>query len=213
MSMPLLSSKLSAKPPRADFVPRPHLVERLNEGAKQKLTLICAPAGFGKSTLVSIWAQQATHPVSWLELDAGDNDPMRFLAYLVAACQKVVPEVGQMVDDIFASLQLTSLAYPLTLLINQIAQHTMPFSLVLDDYHLISNSIIHDGVTFLLNHLPAAMHLLIVSRQRPPLHFSRLRVRGQVTEIGVTELRFNQPQSHLFFSQTMDLHPVTAILA
>ncbi|MGB0387946.1 MAG: LuxR C-terminal-related transcriptional regulator [Ardenticatenaceae bacterium] len=205
MSMPLLSTKLSAKPPRADFVPRPHLVERLNQGAKQKLTLICAPAGFGKSTLVSIWAQQATNPVTWLELDAGDNDPTRFLAYLVAACEKGAPYVGPMGHDILASFELTSLAYPLTLLINKIVQQTRPFSLVLDDYHLISNPIIHNGVSFLLSHLPAAMRLLIVSRQTPPLPLSRLRVRGQVTEIDATELRFNQPQTSLFFSQTMGL--------
>src|SRR5574341_2391762 len=179
LMFPLLTTKLSIPPLRPDLVQRLRLFERLKEGLARPLTLVSAPAGFGKTTLVTEWLNSAERPFAWLSLDESDNDPARFLTYFVAALQKIDPAIGQAA---LAMLQAPPPPPPeafLTSLINDIAAAPQPFILVLDDYHFIHTLPIHQQLTFLLEHQPPSMHLAIVSREDPPLPLSRLRGRGQ----------------------------------
>lgn len=137
MSAPILATKLYIPTPPARVVRRPRLVARLNEGVRHKLTLVSAPAGFGKTTLVSEWVAEAERPVAWLSLDGGDNDPARFLAYLVAALQTVTPKVGDRVLPVLESPQPPPTEWMLTTLLNEVAALAVELVLVLDDYHVI----------------------------------------------------------------------------
>ena len=151
MSTYLLATKLHIPPPRPALVSRPHLIERLNAGLDGKLTLVCAPAGFGKTTLVSTWLQDVCEPVAWLSLDEDDNDPVRFVTYLVAALQQLSPSIGPGVQ---VMLQSSSISAPEALigsLINDLAAMSEPFILVLDDYHLIKTPVIEQALAFFLN--------------------------------------------------------------
>ncbi|MFL7791027.1 MAG: LuxR family transcriptional regulator, partial [Anaerolineae bacterium] len=200
MKAPLLAAKLYIPPVRPDLVPRARLIERLDEGLRlgRKLTLVSAPAGFGKTTLVSAWVRAVREPplrVAWLSLDEGDNDPARFLAYLAAALQTV----GVQVDEDIAATESF-----LTALVNQ-ANGVSPFLLVLDDYHFITAQPVHDALTFFLDHLPGAMHLVIATRADPPLPVARLRGRGQLTELRLADLRFTPDEASLFLGQAMGL--------
>jgi LuxR family maltose regulon positive regulatory protein len=191
VTKPLLTTKLCVPPPRPRLVPRPHLIERLNAGLPgqggafaRKLTLISAPAGFGKTTLASSWLHQlegqhtvASAPLptslavqsAWLSLDEGDNDPARFITYVVAALQTMHADVGQTALAALHSPQPPSLEALLTALINDIATVPgRPMVLVLDDYQVISAQPIHDGLTYLLDHLPPNLHLVIATRSDPP---------------------------------------------
>ena len=151
MDVSILTTKLYIPPPRPHLVPRPRLIERLDEGLRLgcKLTLVSAPAGFGKTTLVSAWATDCGRPVAWLSLDKGDNDPARFLAYLAAALRTVGVEIEEgVLPNTPAAVEAL-----LTTLVNQINAVSTPFILVLDDYHLIAAQPVHDALTFLLDHL------------------------------------------------------------
>jgi len=214
--MPLLRTKLYTPPLRHDQVPRSHLVERLRAGLHRKLALISAPAGFGKTTLVSEWVHamgKTTPPiaVAWLSLDESDNDPARFLTYLIAALQGV--ETQQEADGPIGSGLLGALqsAQPppaeavLTALINEIADLSERIVLVLDDYHLIDAQPIHDALTFLLRRLPPQLHLVIATREDPPLPLARLRARGQLAELRATDLRFTPSEAAEFLNQAMGL--------
>jgi LuxR family maltose regulon positive regulatory protein len=224
--MPLLQTKLYIPPPRPEEVPRPRLIERLNAGldSGRKLTLISAPAGFGKTTLLSEWihtvgAARRRHPagcdapqVAWFSLDESDNDPTRFLTYLIAALQG--GEAQHEADDRIGKEMLSALqsAQPppaeavLTVLINEIADSSERIVLVLDDYHLIDAQPIHDALSFLLRHLPPQMHLVIASREDPPLPLPRLRARSQLTELRATDLRFTRSEAAEFLNQVMGLN-------
>jgi LuxR family transcriptional regulator, maltose regulon positive regulatory protein len=195
--VPLLTTKLYAPPPRPNSVLRTRLIERLDDGLRlaRKLTLISAPAGFGKTTLLSAWVTGSDRPVAWLALDEGDNDPARFLAYLTVALQTV----GVQVEGEAAVTE----AY-LTALVNQ-ANGVAPFILVLDDYHFITAHPVHDALTFLLDHLPETMHLVIATRADPPLPVARLRARGQLTELRLVDLRFTADAVSEFLSRVMEL--------
>ncbi|MCG8347387.1 MAG: NACHT domain-containing protein, partial [Chloroflexales bacterium] len=167
MSTPILTTKLYLPPPRTHVVPRPRLVARLNAGLHRKLTLISAPAGFGKTTLVSAWVADCARPTAWLALDAGDNDPARFLAYLVAAMQTIAPQIGA---GVLAALQSPQPPPPesiLTTLLNEIAALPDRCVLVLDDYHVIDTPPIDQALAFLLEHLPPQLHLVIATREDP----------------------------------------------
>jgi LuxR family maltose regulon positive regulatory protein len=205
MAAQLLTTKLHIPPARAELVSRPPLVERLNAGLRRRLTLISAPAGFGKTTLLSEWASRCPRPVAWLSLDEGDNDPVRFLAHLVAALQRV----GAIVPDEATELILEASSAPTstvaTTLINQIGASKLAFVLILDDYHLIAEQAIHDALTFLLEHLPPNMHLVIASRADPPLSIARLRARGQLTELRQSDLRFDLHEVSQFLNEVMRL--------
>ena len=217
MPTPILATKLYIPPPRPKVVLRPHLLDRLNEGLRQnpgsgrKLTLISAPAGFGKTTLVSEWVAGFERRAAWLSLDEGDNDPTRFLAYLVTALRTIVADIGEGVLSVLQSPQLPPIASILTPLLNEITTIPDGFVLVLDDYHVINTSpvdastSVDDAITFLLEHSPPQMHVVIVTREDPNLPLARLRARGQLTELHVTDLRFTSSEAAEFLNQVMGL--------
>jgi LuxR family maltose regulon positive regulatory protein len=169
MSTPILTTKLYIPPLRPNVVLRPRLVERLHAGVHRKLTLIAAPAGFGKTTLVSEWVTGCARPTAWLSLDAGENDPTRFLLYLVAALQTVAPTIGEDVVRVLQAPQPPPIDAILTALLNDITTLPDPFILVLDDYHAIDAQPIDQALTFLVEHLPPQLHLVIATREDPPL--------------------------------------------
>ena len=183
-------------PLRPRFVPRQRLIERLDHGldAGHKLTLVSAPAGFGKTTLVAEWLSQTDRPSAWLSLDGGDNDPVRFLAYLLAAQQQIDPAIGTAAQAVLQAPQPANHELLLTSLINDIANALRPFVFLLDDYHVIVNPVIHDLLSYLLDHLPPQMHLVLVTRADPPLPIPRLRGRGQLSELYQSDLRFTSEE-------------------
>ncbi len=229
MSTPILTTKLYIPPLRSKVVIRPGLIDRLNEGlpSGRKLTLLSAPAGFGKTTLVSEWVNQKAeggemkdesrdkihlsslilHPskVAWLSLDEGDNDPTRFLTYFVAALQTIAADIGNGVLGMLQSPQPPPTESILTALLNEITTIPDNFVLVLDDYHVIDATPIDNALAFLLEHLPPQMHLVIATREDPQLPLARLRVQGQLTELRATDLRFTPSEAAEFLNQVMGL--------
>jgi LuxR family maltose regulon positive regulatory protein len=206
MKTPIIASKLYMPPVRPDSIRRPHLTARLDEGWKRQLTLVSAPAGFGKTSIVSEWIASSGRPVAWLSLDADDNDPIRFLTYLVSAIQSITPDVGDGVMDMLISPQPPPAESILTILLDELLPMQNDFTLVLDDYHIIDDSKVNDALAFLLEHLPARMHLLIATREDPPLPIARLRVMDQLTELRVADLRFSQSEATGFLNRVMGLH-------
>jgi LuxR family maltose regulon positive regulatory protein len=204
-SSSLLQTKLKIPPVRPDLVPRPRLIEYLKAGLHCKLTLVSAPAGFGKTTLLSEWATNCERPVAWLSLDRSDNDPARFWAYFVAALQCARANIGEVALMMLQSPQPPAAEALLTGLINEIAASPESFALVLDDYHLIKSQSIHNALAFLLEHMPSQMHLVIATRADPPLHIARLRGRGQLAELRLTDLRFTIDEATEFLNQAMNL--------
>jgi LuxR family maltose regulon positive regulatory protein len=202
----LLQTKLYVPPVRPELVSRPRLIERLSAGLRRKLTLVCAPAGYGKTTLVNAWVRSVDQPLTWISLDEGDNDLVRFLNYLVAALRQVDDEIGRAVQHVLEAPQLPAVQALLTELINDIAARSSSFVLVLDDYHTITEINVHEAVSFLLERQPPQMHVVIVSRQDPPLPLSRLRGRGQVTEIRQSDLRFTLEEATTFLNRSMGLN-------
>ena len=213
MATPILATKLYIPPPRPKAVLRPRLIERLNEGRRGKLTLISAGAGFGKTTLVSEWLQTLSQgettslppAVAWLSLDEGENDPTRFLAYLVAALQTIAPQIGSEIVRLLQSPQSPPSEVMLTALLNEITTVPDNFVLVLDDYHLIEAKAVDQILAFLLEHLPPQMHLVIATREDPNLPLARLRARGQLTELRVVDLRLTPAEAAAFLNQVMGL--------
>lgn len=206
MSGDLLQTKLYMSRPRPSLVPRPRLVARLNQGLHGKLTLISAPAGFGKTTLVTEWIAAGERPSAWLSLDEGDNNPARFLQYLVAALRTVAPEVGQAAADALQSPQPPPAQAILTPLINEIAAVPNPFLLVLDDYHEVESPPVDELLTFLLEHMPPSLHLVITTREDPTLPLARLRARAQLTELRAADLRFTVEETAVFLNQILGLN-------
>ncbi len=207
MSAPILATKLYIPPPRPKLIPRLHLINQLNDGLSRKLTLISAPAGFGKTTLVSEWVASYERPVAWLSLDEGDNDLPRFLTYLIAALQTISANIGVgILKAIHASQpQPLSAVSILTALLNEITTLQEHFIVVLDDYHVIDAKPVDDALTFLLEHQPPQMHLIIVTREDPQLPLARLRVRNQLTELRAADLRFKLSEAANFLNQMMGL--------
>ena len=208
MPTPILATKLYIPPPRPKIVLRPCLIERLNEGLSsgRKLTLISAAAGFGKTTLISEWVAGCGRPVAWLSLDEGDNDITRFLAYLVAALQTLVTNIGERVLGVLQAPQLPSIESILTTLLNEIAIIPDNFILILDDYHIIDSKPVDTAVAFLLEHLPPQMHLVITTREDPQFPLARLRARDQLTELRAADLRFTPAEAADFLNQVMGLN-------
>jgi LuxR family maltose regulon positive regulatory protein len=202
----ILTTKLYIPPLRPKFVRRLHLIELLDKGQNGKLTLISAPAGFGKTTLISEWIAANERPTAWLSLDEGDNDPIRFFTYFVAAIQTIAANVGEGALAVLQSPQPPPTESILTALLNEITTVPDNFVLVLDDYHVIDTKSIDNALTFLLEHLPPQMHLVITTRKDPDLPLPRLRVRGQLTELRATNLRFTPSEAAGFFNQVMDLN-------
>ena len=178
MATPILQTKLYIPSLRPNLVPRPHLIERLNAGVEDRLILVSAPAGYGKTTLIVEWLRDTGLPAAWLSLDEGDNDPVRFFTYLVSALKTILPEVGTTALIMLQSPQKPALDALLSLLINDLTETPDHFILILDDYHVLQIQSIHEMVAFLLDHLPAQMHLVIGTRADPPLPIARLRGQG-----------------------------------
>jgi len=206
MSAPILAPKLYVPPPQPRAVLPPRLIERLDEGAlHRKLALISAPAGFGKTTLVGEWVAGCGRPVAWLSLDEGDNDPARFLAYLVAALQTVAPNVGEGALGALLSPQPPPTESVMTALLNEISTVEEDLVLVLDDYHVIDAAQVDAALAFLLEHLPPRMHLVIATREDPNLPLARLRARGQLAELRAADLRFTPDEAAEFLEGVMKL--------
>ena len=209
MSTTILFTKLYIPPPRSKIVLRPRLLKRLNEGfhSGHKLTIISAPAGFGKTTLVSEWVVDCGRPTAWLSLDEGDNDLTRFLTYLISALQTIVPTVGEGVLSVLhVSQPQPPIESILTTLLNEITAIPESFILVLDDYHLTDSKVVDNALTFLVEHQPPQMHLVITTREDPNLPLARLRSRNQLTELRAADLRFTSSEAAEFLNQMMSFN-------
>jgi LuxR family transcriptional regulator, maltose regulon positive regulatory protein len=226
-AMHILATKLYIPPPRPTGVLRSRLIEQLNQGLHRKLILLSAPAGFGKTTLLASWLASRTEGrglrtesvatslspqssslstrVAWLSIDKGDSDPSRFLTYLVAAVQTVAPHIGAEVSEILKAPQPPPIESLLTSLLNEMTSIPDDIILVLDDYHLLDSKPVDDALTFLLEHLPPQIHLVIATREDPQLPLARLRARSQLTELRVTDLRFTLAEAAEFLNQVMSL--------
>lgn len=202
----LLQTKLYIPATRNDLVPRPRLLARLNAGLNGRLTLISAPAGFGKTTLVREWVAREERPIAWLSLDEEDKDPNRFLTYLIAALQRIAPAIGQSVLASLQSPQPPMTQMILTMLLNEIAALPEAFIFVLDDYHVAAGQATDEALVFLLDHLPAQMYLVITTREDPDLPLARLRARSQLTELRTADLRFLPDEAAAFLNQVMGLN-------
>jgi LuxR family maltose regulon positive regulatory protein len=235
MSTPILRTKLFVQPMRPELVPRPRLIQRLDAGLSRKLTLLSAPAGCGKTTLLSEWVahlqpstfeyqqrpvdgsipreagraeNQASKPqyrIAWLSLDESDNDLARFLSYFAAALATAEAAIKQQMPAAPQAMQLLQVESSLAALINEIASMQDHVVLVLDDYHVIKLQAIHDAMTFLLDHLPPQMHLILATRADPPLPLPRLRARGHLTELRQNDLRFTSDEAAAFLNNVMGL--------
>ncbi|MCL5959523.1 MAG: hypothetical protein M1358_09460, partial [Chloroflexi bacterium] len=204
---PLLAVKLRQPQVRASLVSRARLTERLNDGLNRALTLISAPVGFGKTTLLGEWLAGAARaiPAAWLSLDEDDNDPVRFVTYVVAALNGVQESVGSAALTMLRSPQPPPTNVVLTSLLNDLGSVSGDLILVLDDYHEIGAPEVHDAVAFFLGNLPPRMHLAITTRSDPPLPLSRLRARNQLVEIRGPELLFTLEEAETFLNRVMDL--------
>ena len=238
----LLSTKFGPPRLRVALVPRGPLLAWLDKGLTHKLTLISAPAGFGKTTLVSQWLaarknalgeggrpglkeenlhshrldeQPFLQPsnVAWVALDAGDSDPVRFWRYVLTAGQVFEPTVGQSALALLRTSQQPPFEAMLTTFINELAQLSGRYVLVLEDYHFITSPQIHEAMTFLLDHLPPTLHLIILTRSDPPLPLARLRARNEIVELRAGNLRFSLAESHAFFQQTLQLSLSAEVIA
>ena len=203
---PLLATKLHMPRPSAQLVHRSLLNEQLAQGMICALTLISAPAGFGKTTLLSDSLTRSGTPVVWLSLEREDNDLVRFLTYVIAALQTLDQEIGRTSLALLQSSSLAKVEPMLALLINDLVSVQLPsFALVLDDYHVIEDPAIHRALIFIVEHLPEQMHLIIATRSDPPLPLARLRGRGQLCEVRATDLRFATEEVEAFLHEVMHL--------
>jgi len=204
----MIATKLYVPKLRRGLVARPRLLERLRRGAEARLTLVSAPAGFGKTTLLAEWLGETPgedRSVAWLSLDPSDNEPSSFWTYVVTALQTAVPGVGSGALELIASSPLpTDLV--LTALLNELAAAPGEVWLVLDDYHLVDSHDVHDGMTFLLEHLPPHVHVVLSTRADPDLPLARWRVRGELVEIRAADLRFTSDEAATYLSEATGLH-------
>lgn len=202
--IPLLSTKLFLPLARDTLIPRPRLITRFNDGLTRPLTLVAAPAGSGKTTLLSEWRSSKggrAHALAWLSLDPDDNDPVRFLTYLIAALATARPGFGEAPRALLNSAQPPAPKAILAYLIDELGELEAPLALVLDDYHVITARPVHETVAFLLDHRPPLLHLVILTRADPPLPLARLRARDQLVEIRAADLRFTTVEAAAFLNQ------------
>jgi LuxR family transcriptional regulator, maltose regulon positive regulatory protein len=193
-SAALLATKLHVPRPRPGLVPRTWLVDRITEGLGTELTVVCAPAGFGKTALLADWARRSGRAVAWLSLDTGDNDPARFWRHVAAAVGAVRTGLGERLAVLLGPPPRSFDAI-VTALVNELAVTPDELALVLDDYHLIESQAVHESLAFLLEHLPEGLRLILASRSDPPLPLARFRASGQLSEVRVAELRFTRAEA------------------
>ncbi len=210
MPTTILATKLYIPPPRAKIVLRPRLIKQLNEGlssgSTSGVTIISASAGFGKTTLLSTWIADCRRSVAWLSLDDGDSDLSRFLTYVIAALQTIQPDLG---ENLLAALEMPQpppVEILLTSLLNEISTLPDDLILVLDDYHLLDSKAVDNALTFLVEHLPPQMHLVITTREDPNLPLGQLRARGKLTELRIADLRFTPAEAGEFLNKAMGLN-------
>ena len=204
---PLLASRLCPPPLQTALIPRERLLALLDAGLERKLTLLSAPAGSGKTTLLTQWLAGRKLSVAWLSLESEQNDPQRFLTYLIGALQRVHPHLGR---DILASVQgegQTALTEGMVLLLNELAELTTQITIVLDNYHLIESQCIHSALKLLLDHLPAHIHMIISSRSESPGLLVRLRASGQLVELGTSALRLTHEELGELLTRVLHLKP------
>jgi len=215
----LVSTKLFVPHPRQSLVTRMDLLSRLDECFKHSLTLVCAPAGYGKTTLLTSWIQNTRVGItvsptstssnqklfSWVSLDTEDDDPLRFLSYLAASLEDIQPGIFEIVQPHLNTFPAPPLPSILTLLINNLNRLSSQVVLILDDYQFISSTAIHDSIVFILDHLPTNLHLLIATRSDPPIPLARLRARNQLLEFRAEDLRFSETEAVEFLNQIMGL--------
>ena len=211
---PLLPTRLHVPLPRTHLVHRAHLIERLRQGMTRPLTLVSAPAGFGKTTLLTQWLAESDTPAAWLAVEAEDNDPTRFLSYVIAALQTLDAQFGMTALALLRTPQPPSPETVLTMLTNDFVEHGGgEIALVLDDYHVITAEPIQRGMTFLLEHLPPQLHLIVATRADPPLPLARLRAQGQLAEVRTADLRFAAAEAGAFLQTVMGLDLEAAAIA
>ena len=210
----LIRTKLYVPRVHPDLVDRPRLVQRLNQGLHARLVLVTAPAGYGKTTLLTTWVQQSGLSVAWISLDGRDDDPISFWSYFIASLQTLHPGVGHIIIDLLHSPQSPPQDLLLGALLNEICLIQDEFLLVLDDYHTITSPTIHSSLSYLLEHLPPQMHLVISSREDPPLPLPLLRARREMVEVHLADLRFTKQETTTLFNSLLrlDLIP-TEIMA
>jgi LuxR family maltose regulon positive regulatory protein len=201
---PLIETKLIIPPSRADLVTRPRLNALLDSGSLRSLTLISAPAGFGKTTLLASWASRSGRPIAWFSIDEGDNDPFRFIAYLIAALDTVLPGISEHFRGFLQALQ-PSVQPLLVRLLNRLASTDKSIVLILDDYQFIHSPDVHKAVSFLLDKIPPCLHLVLATRADPALPLARLRARDQLVELRAADLRFTVEESGGFLKRIMSL--------
>jgi LuxR family maltose regulon positive regulatory protein len=204
LQIPLLKTKVHIPKTRRDLVRRARLQEMLNANQKIKLILVSAPAGFGKTTLLSDWLQGVERSVAWISLDRGDNDLTRFLSYVVMALQGIQENFGISILDMVHSPKPPPMESIFVSLINAVTERFDPFYLILDDYHVITESAVHEAIIFLVDHLPPSMQMVLSSRADPPWPIARLRARGELLELRAKDLRFTHHEAHQFLTKVMD---------
>ncbi|MFT5701580.1 MAG: LuxR family maltose regulon positive regulatory protein [Desulforhopalus sp.] len=203
-NLEIIHTKLHRPPVPHDLIVREQLLDRLDNRLNRPLSLVCAPAGYGKSTLVSGWIERSNLPVAWLSLNEAENDLRLFLSYFLAAIQTISPEIGGETQALLKGEKLPSATVLAGRLTNDLDEIVTPFILALDDYHLIQNNDVHDLVSGIIKHPPHAMHLVLISRIDPPLPLTSLRAKGQMTEIRVRDLRFSREETSKFLQQMLE---------
>lgn len=204
-SYPLIKTKLFIPPPRSNWVQRTHLTDRLGKITHYKLTLISAPAGFGKTTLLSEWISRSETPITWVSLDEGDNDPASFLKYIINALQAIEPNAGKAALSLMKSPQRPPIASIMISLVEALSNIPSDCALVLDDYHFIDAEEIHKMVVFLIDRMPPQVHIVIGTRVDPPFPLARLRARNHMLEFRVSDLSFSLDETSRFLSKTISL--------
>jgi LuxR family maltose regulon positive regulatory protein len=202
---PLLQTKLYIPQLQSSHIMRPGLIEKLNAGMDRKLILVAAPAGFGKTSILVEWLNQAERRVAWLSLEKADDDLSRFLNYLIAAIQGIEEGIGADIQAALRSAQPPPLEILLTTLVNRIADIDQEFTLILDDYQVITQTAIHEAVTFILEHIPPQMNMITSGRADPFLPLSRLRARGQMIELRIDDLRFSPQETAEYLNRMMGM--------
>lgn len=201
----ILPTKLFAPPLHPGWILRKRLTEQLNLSVQRKLTLVSAPAGYGKTTLISSWLHETNTPSTWFSLDEGDNDPIRFFQYFIASLQKLIPDLEMDLPGMLNVAHPPSFDVLLNLLINETTRLAAPFIIVLDDFHVISSQPVINMMSYFLEHMPPHIHLVLLSRTDPAFPLSRLRVRNQLVDIRADQLRFTREEAAIFLNEIMML--------
>ena len=210
MAETLLTTKFYVPPLRSELISRRHLVEKLMQGLDCSLILVSAPAGYGKTTVLSDLVHNIEPDIktTWISLDSTDNDPVTFWNYFITALGNIEQGIGDDALSILHSPGSSPTDLLLTTLINEINKITSDFFFILDDYHVIESQPVHEAVTFILDHIPGKMHLVIATPTDPPLPLARLRGRRSMIEIRTNDLRFTHDETDDFFNRFINIKSI-----